>query len=179
MFGQFSEMLRSEASANLIAWPMEGGSLSTSLHSSALKSFAAADVGSWDRLFKGKPEARNVVLRRADQAEKSLIELTSMPGYRDSLLLLRQLLATNDPTASHLPPALMRSLTEMGDAARLSLRPITAFRLTDGWSVALQSPDAPSVVWLASFADPAKGEVALPTSFNVVAIDSTQQEARP
>ena len=43
-------------------------------------------------------------------------------GRLDSLVLIHQLLATDDPRASHLPEALARSLAEMGDTARLSLR---------------------------------------------------------
>lgn len=173
------ENLRDEPSVYPIAWPMAGGSLQASLRASAITSFAAADAGSWDRLFEAAPQAQNVVMRRAYVAGNALDELTATPGYGDSLSLLYRLLGTDDPKASKLPPALVRSLAEMGDAARLSLRPITAFRLTDGWSVALQSPDAPGVVWLVSFADPVAGEPALPVSFSAVGMDQPIEEAKP
>lgn len=173
------ETIRGQAPTEAIAWPQAGGALATALVNSADKSFATAEAQSWNRLFEEAPDAEDVVFLRAELAARSLLEMLGSPGYQDSLAFLRELLVTDDPRTSKLPVALRQSLTEMGDTARLSLRPITAFRLNDGWSVALQSPDAPSIVWFAHFADPKPGEPALPIAFNAAGINNKVKEPLP
>ena len=56
----------------------------------------------------------------------------------------------------------------MGQAARLTLRPVAAIRRRDGWSVVLQSPDAVAVAFMAHFADPPTGGEARLALFSEV-----------
>jgi hypothetical protein len=44
---------------------------------------------------------------------------------------------------------------------------VTALRHADGWTLVLQSPDAPALTWLVQFADPAPGTAAQPQAFAV------------
>ena len=173
------ETIRGETPTDTLGWATTGEPLSVALRRSAALSFQTADGQSWNNLFALAPRAEKPLLHRAVLADLALQEFAASPGYGDSLAFVRELLVTDDLRTSKLPRALRQTLTEMGDNTRLSLRPITAFRLHDGWSVALQSPDAPGLVLFAHFADPPIGQPAIPTGFNLVGMDDTQQEVRP
>jgi hypothetical protein len=124
----------------------------------------------WNNLFDAGDGSRLAVLIRCITADRSLREVQAAPGYAGSLALLRRLLVLSDPQSAHLPPGLARALAAMGDNGRLTLGPTAAFRRPDGYTLAMQSPDAPGVVLFAHFTDPPAGGVALPTRFEAVEI---------
>ena len=162
-----------------VAWIDSGGSLPDALFASARRSFAAAEAESWDRLFEPGGGDEPVLLARALSAERGLHDMARAPGYSQSLGLLHRLLVTDDPWLRKLPAQMRDGLTDMGEEARATLRPVTAIRRADGWTVVLQSPDAPAIAWLAHFVDPPAGEPALPARFNVVGLGSRTAETRP
>lgn len=172
------EIMRGEAPAEMLGWADTAEPLAIALKRSAALSFESVDGQSWNNLFVQTPDAQAPLLRRAVRADLALQEFTSTPGYNDALAFTRELLVADDPRTSKLPRALLQTLTEMGDDARLSLRPITAFRLDDGWSVAWQSPDAPGLALFAHFTDPPTGQPAVPAGFNLVGIDDTAAGAQ-
>jgi hypothetical protein len=174
------ETLRGEAgfAAGAPGWATGAGNLGQALKAHSARSFAAADAGSWNRLFEAAPASPVAAVVRPALASRALDRMTGTDGYEGSLRLLHRLLVTDDPAARRLPAALAASLAEFGEAARLTLRPVTALRRADGWTVVLQSPDAPAVAWLAHFTDPATGEPALPAAFSSVIVNE-HSESRP
>jgi len=168
------ETLRGEVVAGSAPlWAAGSGNLAIALKVSAARSFAAADAGSWNRLFAAAPYEALPVSERPDVAHRALAEMRLSPGYADSLTLLYRILTT-EASGRAMPAAMRDSLVALGDAARLTLRPITALRRPDGWTVVLQSPDAPKIAWFAHFADPAPGAQALPAGFAAVALDGAE-----
>lgn len=124
----------------------------------------------WSVLFAAGADSRAAVLSHCIQADRSLDEVLRAPGYGGSIALLRRLLVLSDPQAARLPPGLAHALEAIGGNGRLTLGPTAAFRRPDGYTLALQSADAPGVVFFAHFADPPAGGVALPTRFEAVEI---------
>jgi len=164
------ETLRGDAGAVALTphWAGAGGNLADALAQSAARSFASADRESWNRLFEAAPADAPAIPVRPALAGRALARMAATPGYAGSARLLHRLLVSEDPAERRLPLALQESLSNFGEAARLTLRPVTALRRPDGWTMVLQSPDAPAIAWLAHFTDPAAGEPALPAAFATV-----------
>jgi hypothetical protein len=80
------------------------------------------------------------VLRRAARAEVSVEAMQQTPGYETAPPLLSELMVTGHPK---LPAAMIESLNEMDERARIQRGAASAFRLDDGWTLALQSASAP------------------------------------
>lgn len=146
------EMLRGEP---LTQEPVRfAGSIRDSAQTLAVRSWAAAADTDW--LALPATNSGTAVLARMGAALTDLDLLRASPGYEDAGITARTALATGDDSA--LPPPIRASLQRMGDTARLSLRPVAGYRRVDGWTMALQSPDAPMLAWLVHFADPAEAD---------------------
>ena len=161
------EALRGEPVGDGLEWARGDERLVTGLREAGLASFRAAEASDWGQLFR--VDQRAAVLRRAARAEVSVQALQEAPGYADSLPLLSELLVTGDPVRLKLPAGVVQSLNEMGERARIQLGAASAFRLEDGWTLALQSASAPGITWLVSFAD---GDPALPVAFSAVGMEA-------
>lgn len=145
------EMLRGE---KIVAAPVQwgsSGSLKAAVEVRARASWAASANGGW--LDRDATGAGTAALVRAMAARNSLDELRAAPGYEDAVMTARQMLVTGD--AASLPSDVRNGLALLGQGARLTLRPVAGYRRPDGWTLALQSPDAPRMTWLVHFVDPA------------------------
>ena len=148
------EMLRGEA---LSLEPSRfGSSIKAGAEALAARSWQAAASADW--FGADRTNAGTAALARAAAARAGLDALRATEGYDNAGIAARNLLATGDERA--LPPQLRGALWRMGADARLSLRPVAGYRRPDGWTMALQSPDAPMLAWLVHFATPAPGEPA-------------------
>jgi hypothetical protein len=160
------EALRGAPAGDGLGWTQQEARLSTALRRHGLASFRAAEAADWTPLFARAQRAE--VLRRAARAEVSVEALQATPGYEMVRPLLAELLVTGNPAGLKLPAAMVESLNEMGERARLQLGTASAFRLEDGWTLALQSASAPGVTWLVTFAD---GSPALPVAFTAIGME--------
>jgi hypothetical protein len=150
------ELLRGELrSAGPLVW-RAGGGIKAQAEARARRSWQGARAAGW--LDRDLTDAGTAALRRAAQARGGLDAMRIAPGYDDAGIMARAALVTGDEAA--LPADVRRGLAVTGERARLSLRPVAGFRRSDGWTMALQSPDAPMLAWLVHFADPAPGGAA-------------------
>lgn len=117
----------------------------------AARTWPAAQQASW--LGVDQTGLGTAVLRRIGAARAGLNGLRAAPGYESAGVMARTALVTGDESA--LPEPVRRALHAMGADARLTLRPVSGYPRADGWTMALQSPDAPMLAWLVHFADPA------------------------
>ena len=127
------------------------GSLKSAVETRARASWTASAGGGW--LDRDLTNAGTAALTRAMAARQSLNRLRGAPGYEDAAQRVRQALVTGSD--ADLPASVRRGLIVMGQHARLTLRPVAGYHHPDGWTLALQSPDAPRLAWLVHFADPA------------------------
>lgn len=167
------ERLRGEAATDALtpAWARRDTNLSASLRSAARASYAAADAGSWNPLFASAEADRLVIAARLIAARRAKQAVLTSRRAGDGLWLVRRLLVEDDPRQARLPDAMRASLAAFGESARRTLRPVMALRRPDGWSILLQSPDAPAVVWFAHLVDPADPrEPSIPQAFAVVSL---------
>jgi hypothetical protein len=143
------EMLRGEAlSMQAVGF---SASIKAEAEARAAASWRAADLADWFAL--DTTNSGTAVLRRMAGERAGLDSLRSAAGYEDAGMMARDALATGDESV--LPPEVRAGLVLTGAPARLSLRPVAGYRRPDGWTMALQSPDAPMLTWLVHFADPA------------------------
>ncbi|MEI9905021.1 MAG: hypothetical protein WDN06_14450 [Asticcacaulis sp.] len=77
-------------------------------------------------------------------------------------------MVTGNPAAARLPVAMRRGLAKYGDDARSTMGPVAAYRRKDGWTLVMQSPEAPQIAWLIHFADPKGDDPAMPRGFVAV-----------
>ena len=142
-------VLRGEPLA--VAPTLPVGNLRQAMEALAARTWPAAEQASWfafDQTGVG-----TAVVRRIGAARAGLNAMRATAGYETAGVLARDALVTGDETALDLP--VRRALHAMGAEARLTLRPVSAYPRPDGWTLALQSPDAPMLAWLVHFADPA------------------------
>ena len=156
------ETLRGEAARDVATppWAQTDGDLARSLDEAARRSFAAAARVDWNPLFDAGAREELAVLARLAHARDALGDADLAPGYAGIAARLRRLLIVDDPGAAGLPDAVRSGLARLGSTARQSLRPVGALRRPDGWTVIVQSPDAPAIAWLVHFADPRAGQWA-------------------
>lgn len=128
-----------------------GGSIRQQAEALAARTWRVAAGADW--LGADATDNGTAVLARVGAARSGLDGLRIAPGYDTAGAMVRAALVTGDE--SRLPPEVRVALGRMGSAARLSLRPVAGYRRTDGWTMALQSPDAPMLGWLVHFRDPA------------------------
>ncbi len=158
-----------------LAWLNGGGDMGKALAGAAQATFAAADKADW-AAFYTTPGNDLAAVMRAYEGNAGLYRMIETPGYAAALPLLDHLMISDDPAADKLPAALQKDLAVYGDTARRTLSPVAAYRRKDGWTVAMQSPDAPQVVWLIHFADPKGGDPAMPRGFEAVGTGPAQKE---
>lgn len=143
------EMLRGEAFSAL---PVSFvSSIKAETEARARATWNAAEAGPW--VAHDATSAGLAVLGRVMDAQDGLDAMRASDGYAAAGVMLRGLLTTTDDRGLAAP--LRAALEMMGPDARLSLRPVAGWRRDDGWTMALQSPDAPMLAWLAHFTDPA------------------------
>lgn len=170
--------LRSEAGLiepHRMAWLNTPGDMGRNLGISAEATFAAADRADWAALagVKGNVDA---VLMRPYEANRGLFSMVATPGYEHALNLVDHLMITGDPAALRLPVAMRRGLASYGDSARDTLGPVAAYRRPDGWTLVMQSPEAPQVAWLIHFAAPRGDDPAMPRGFVAVGTGPATRE---
>lgn len=165
------ERLRGEAVSDLATpgWLAGSGDPAESLHSAGEASFAAAEAATWAPLFDVSEADLTAAVARLMIARGAMRRMEEAPGYGLSVAALRQALSGATETST-LPAPLAASLRTFGATARRTLRPVTAIRHPDGWTLVLQSPDAPAVSWLVGFADPAPGGTARPDAVAAVVL---------
>jgi hypothetical protein len=157
-----------------LRWTHRSPSLADAL--SAFQSETARAIASdrWLSVFRASQPNRDrrakILFTRAAAATLSLRVMGKQAGYGDALHDAHLALAEDDPAKGPLDDSLKQALAKMGEAGRLTLRPVAALRRPDGWSVVLQSPNAVGAVWFAHFADPASGGTAKAAAFSVVPI---------
>lgn len=144
------EMLRGEAfSANPVTWSGKGN-LHTILQDKARVTWRASEYGDW--FAASRDGAGTAVVDRALAAAVALNVMRTSVGYDEAILSAWRALTKEDE--SKLPEDVRQGLYATGPRARESLRPVAAFSRPGGWAVAMQSPDAPRLTWLALFANP-------------------------
>ena len=102
-------------------------------------------------------DAAATLAARISAADLSLSQIYATPGYRYARLAARRVLAFSDPSTLPARPELKRALTLLGPDARAALRPVLAYRRSGGWTLAMQTPNAPAVTLFAHFRDPSPG----------------------
>jgi hypothetical protein len=157
------ETLRGGPKGDGLGWIRDDSRLASGLKRSGLGTFGTISSTDWTGFYTANE--RDAVLRRAARAEVSVEAMQQTPGYETALPLLAELMVAGNPK---LPAAMIESLKEMGERARIQLGAASAFRLDDGWVLALQSASAPGVTWLVTFAD---GAPALPVAFTAVGME--------
>jgi hypothetical protein len=163
------EMLRGEPFSAL---PVSyAGSIKDEAEARARATWAAAAAGPW--VANDATSAGLVVLSRVMDGQDGLDGLRASEGYETAGMMVRELLAGTDDRALAAP--LRDALALMGPDARLSLRPVAGWRRADGWTMALQSPDAPMLTWLAHFTDPAaEGQAATLAALQIANLGDVQ-----
>ncbi|MFI4975521.1 MAG: hypothetical protein ACHP84_13355 [Caulobacterales bacterium] len=147
-----------------VAWPRHGKSLADSLAATAAASNAAAARSAWINAVAAPAGRRNaasaILMARVSRATLELRVMDTAPGYGLAVADVRRALANRDPSA--MPPldGARRGPLPARDARYSTMRAVDALRRTDGWTLALQSPDAPGAAWLAHLADPSPGQSA-------------------
>lgn len=147
------EALRGEPTlAESVRWPTQG-SLKAAIEQRARQTVLAAEAGGWfDRDHR---DSGTAALIRAMHSRASLRAMLASPGYGRTVAQSVTLLAGG---GEGLAPEVRGGLALLGSAGRMTLRPIAAFRRVDGWTLALQSPDAPRWTWLVHAMDPSAVE---------------------
>ncbi len=158
------EALRGEASiAGPVRWPAHG-SLKHAIEERALLTALAAQAGGW--FERDHSDSGTAALIRAMDSRASLHAMLATPGYARKVAQIVALLVDGGEGPA---PEVRGGLTMLGAAGRMTLRPIVAFRRVDGWTLALQSPDAPRWTWLVHATDPATaGEEAVISAVQLV-----------
>lgn len=136
----------------------------------AARTWAAAADDDW--LGHDATNSGTAVLTRIGTLRTALDLLRAAPGYEDAGVMARTALVTGSDAG--LPADIRTALARVGTNARLSLRPVAGFRRADGWTMALQSPDAPMLTWLVDFADAADGGAATITGYRVLNLGDVQ-----
>lgn len=168
--------LRGESGHGGLAWLASPGDMGKNLGDAAGTTFAAADKADWATLARADADPMTV-LARPYMGNRGLFSMAATPGYEHALELVDHLMIAGDPAALNLPAAMRSDLARYGDDARRTLSPVAAFRRPDGWTLAMQSPEAPQVVWLIHFADPRGSDPAMPRGIIAVGTGPAVQEA--
>ncbi|MCX7864844.1 MAG: hypothetical protein N2423_07405 [Novosphingobium sp.] len=150
------EQLRGEA-FGITPGTWRGSAIKPLIEARARASWQGAAERTWIGLIAR--DAGTTAMLRAHAAERSLDEMRLAPGYQGAVFSAWQGLVTGDEAT--LPEGVRRGLAITGLNARMTLRPVAAFQRPDGWTLAMQSPDAPRLVWLAHFTDPPPGGSAM------------------
>ncbi|HZL00754.1 MAG TPA: hypothetical protein VFC47_12735, partial [Caulobacteraceae bacterium] len=161
-----------------VGWPHAGRSLRLALGGEASASDADAERGGWSALFGETPQARAasflVAMARVSRARFAMRAMAHTPGYRSAIADARNALAGGEAARLATGGAARRELVSMGAAGRSTLRAVDAIRRPDGWSLVLQSPDAPGLAWFAHLSDPPDGKAA-----RVAIVDAARLLASP
>ncbi|HEY2710185.1 MAG TPA: hypothetical protein VGI95_19255 [Caulobacteraceae bacterium] len=178
------ETLRGEpldpgAGAGNVAWPGATPSLAAGLTATAAADNQAAASGAWAKAFDAPARDRalraSVLISRVSTAELYLRLISRERGYRGYDAAIRQSLQGGP---DQLGPDLKQDLAMMGEAGELGLRPVSAVRRPDGWSVVLQSSDAVGAAWFAHFTDPTSSGQAKLESFTVAPLTPALEASR-
>ena len=163
------ETLRGEPALPVLPGWMDSDGLALGLASAAAAIWPAAQAADW--FGADSTGAGSVAITRVLLARTALAEMTRAPGFAAARGELRAwLVGRSDAT---LPPPLRDALARIGSDARLTLRPVSALYRAEGWTVTLQSPDAPRIAWLAHFGIGADG-TASTLAFETVDLGSGQ-----
>ncbi len=157
------EALRGEPSNMVVQWDANAD-LKSAVEAKARASWAAGAHGGW--LDRNLRDAGTAAVIRVLAARASLDRMQTSTGYAQALADVSKSLVSGDEAA--LPPSVRRALQLTGIQARRTLRAVSAYRRPDGWTLALQSPDAPRAAWLVDFADPAPGGRAAIKAYQLV-----------
>jgi hypothetical protein len=146
------------------------GSLKAAVEAKARATWAASANGGW--MDRNMSDSGSAALMRAFMARVSLGSMYGSPGYEYAEPVVQKALVSG--AASDLSPAAHRALQLTGMQARLTLRAVAAYRRPDGWTLALQSPDAPRRAWLVHFTDPESGGRAAIKGYQLVDMGAGQ-----
>jgi len=146
------------------------------LSSDAAKVFRTATAARW-RAPGVAPLAAARALDRIKAARTALDQMPAAPGYGDSVWHAREILVHGGPTTPGIGPHLRKLLGQLGTTAQNSMRSVSAFRNKTGWTLVMQSPDAPGAAWFVAFADPVAKAPA--TIISVTKVSYGAKEIRP
>jgi hypothetical protein len=116
----------------------------------------------WEPLYQDAELALITAIARLRSAEQSLRRMRAATGYLKAHTDIIDLLVGTNLRQIGAEPELQAAMNRLGDRARLSLRVVSSYyrsqgsqdNLPVGWSIVLQSPDAPTLMLIAHFADP-------------------------
>ena len=91
------------------------------------------------------------VALRVRAANGAIAAMRQSPGYARAVIETYELLSFSGPDEEGIRPALRLTIAAMDPDTRVTLRPVTAFRVGADWTLVMQSPFAPGVAWFVSF----------------------------
>lgn len=94
--------------------------------------------------------AADVVLR-VRAANDAIAAMRQSPGYARAVIDAYELLSFSGPETEGIRPGVKRAIAAIDSDTRMTLRPVTAFRVGADWTVVMQSSFAPGVAWFVSF----------------------------
>jgi hypothetical protein len=170
------ERLRGEPVTDVVTprWVARGGDLAEALEATGDATFAAAEREPWAPLFDPGQADVMTAVGRLMFARGAIRQMEAAPGFGLSVATLRRELSGASETST-LPAPVTASLVALGATARRTLRPVIALRHPEGWTLVLQSPDAPALSWLVHFADPAPGTSTQPQAFGLAMLGRNQE----
>ncbi len=160
-----------------IRWARRGGDVREALRSNErarVAGFAAAArSGAIARLMSdgdGQASAGGVLSARDTFILEGLTVVHRAPGYGDYRSLLRQVFLTaSDKLVAD--QTLRKRIDTLPKAVRMTLHPVMAFSRKDGFTVAVQSPFAPGLVFFADFSSRGRSDGAsVPVSLRAVSL---------
>lgn len=98
------------------------------------------------------PAASADVASRVRAANNAITAMRQSPGYARAVIDAYELLSFSGPETEGIRPALKRTLAGIDPDVRLTLSPVTAFRIGTDWTLVMQSPVVPGIAWFVSFA---------------------------
>jgi len=163
--------------ADDIRWARRGGDVQKALrsndHARVAAFAAAARSGAIARLMAdgdGQAAAGGVLSSRDSFILEGLTVVAHAPGYGAYRSLLRQVFLTaSDKLVAD--QTLRRRIDTLPKAIRMTLHPVMAFRSKDGFTVAVQSPFAPGLVFFADFSNRGRTDgAAVPVRLRAVSL---------
>ena len=167
------ETLRREANPTneSLAWRQQSGVMSKAVTDLAHKTWQASLTPNWTEWLTSNQDNERLALSRSYAAERALKALRRSQGYDLSIEKARRALVFSDAEPTLFNNRLKSELTAFGESARLSLRPIHAFKRATGWSLVFQSAEVPKLIWLVHFNDKTNAEAVI-SSIEAVSIGS-------
>lgn len=91
------------------------------------------------------------VALRVRAANDAIAAMRQSPGYARAVIDAYELLSFSGPETVGIRPGVKRAIAAMDSDTRMTLRPVTAFRVGADWTLVMQSPVMPGVAWFVSF----------------------------